>query len=225
MAHKDWMPSREQDLVDLQNKWLDGLASPVYKSQFGWNEAEITAASTAITKFHGARNAYANDNSTGNRISKDEAKVVSVDAMRTFANTSIRFNQKMSGEYKNIFGVDEKDMTYTSHEAPKEQPSLQVENTRVRFQHQLRALNQETGATGKPADAYGVRYSWQVSAAPGERPAKGEDLPKTKFSRKTTITITHTEAEKGKAVYYAACYENAKGESGPWSLIEEAIIG
>jgi hypothetical protein len=32
----------------LPKKWLDGLASPVYKSQFGWNEAEITAASTGI---------------------------------------------------------------------------------------------------------------------------------------------------------------------------------
>ena len=32
------------------------------------------------------------------------------------------------------------------------------------------------------------------------------------------------EAERGKKVFYAACYENAKGEAGPWSDIIEAVI-
>jgi hypothetical protein len=31
----------------------------------------------------------------------------------------------------------------------------------------------------------------------GDRPVSGADLGKTKFSRKTTLTVTHTEADKG----------------------------
>jgi hypothetical protein len=37
--------------------------------------------------------------------------------------------------------------------------------------------------------------------------------------------ITHTEAAKGETVYYATCYENAKGDTGPWSPIVEAVNG
>jgi hypothetical protein len=35
----------------------------------------------------------------------------------------------------------------------------------------------------------------------GEKPAEGTDLPKTKFSRKTSLVIVHTEADKGKTAY------------------------
>jgi hypothetical protein len=44
--------------------------------------------------------------------------------------------------------------------------------------------------------------------------ATGAALPKTKFSRKTTLVIAHTEADKAQTAYYATCYENGKGEQG-----------
>jgi hypothetical protein len=97
-----------------------------------------------------------------------------------------------------------------------------VENTRNRFEHQIKALNRETNGTAKPADAYGVHYGWQIG---GKKPVSAEELPKGKFSRKTSIIVTYTEADKGKPAYYASCYENSKGENGPWSPIEEAFIG
>ncbi|MDR2910759.1 MAG: hypothetical protein LBV47_05280 [Bacteroidales bacterium] len=49
----------------------------------------------------------------------------------------------------------------------------------------------------------------------GERPASGEELTKSRFSRKTSAMVTYTEVESGMAVYYAACYENSRGEAGP----------
>jgi hypothetical protein len=36
--------------------------------------------------------------------------------------------------------------------------------------------------------------------------------------------VTHTETDKAKTAYYATCYENSKGEQGPWSPITEAVI-
>jgi hypothetical protein len=44
-----------------------------------------------------------------------------------------------------------------------------------------------------------VRYGWQVG---GEKPAKGEALPKSKFTRKTVHIVVHTEADKGKREAY-----------------------
>ena len=78
------------------------------------------------------------------------------------------------------------------------------------------------GGSGKPADAYGVRYALQVG---GERPPSGGDLPKTRFSRKTSCVVAHTEEDKGKTAWDSTCYENSKGEQGIWSPVVEAVIG
>jgi hypothetical protein len=215
-----WLPGREQDLIDLMKKWADVLADAADQTAFGWDAADCGAVTGAITAFFTARGAYENDNSTKNRMAKDEAKKSATEAMRDFANTSIRFNKKMKGEDKAFLGIHA-DSTPTAHPAPVSQPDADVLPTTNHYEHKVRALNHATGDTAKPADAYGVRYAWQVG---GEKPATGADLHKTKFSRKASLEIVHTEADKGKTAYYAVCYENGKGDTGPWSPIVEAFI-
>ncbi|GHU99886.1 hypothetical protein FACS189483_09590 [Spirochaetia bacterium] len=97
-----------------------------------------------------------------------------------------------------------------------------VDNTPNHFEHRLRALNRGRNDASKPDDAYGVRYAWQVG---GEKPATGADLPKSKFSRNTSHVVTLTEADKAKTAYYATCYENGKGDTGPWSPVVDTVIG
>jgi hypothetical protein len=222
MARSDWIPAREQDLVDLAEKWKAGLSDAAQITAFGWDSAECARVVGKITVFLTARTTYETDNSTGNRIAKDEAKGEMVDAMRDFANASIRFNKKMSESDKQVYGIYPADTTPTHHGTPASQPGTEVENTRNHFEHKVRAINHERGDHTKPADAYGVRYAWQVG---GEKPASGEDLPKSQFSRKTSHVVTHTEADKGMAAYYSTCYENGKGNRGTWSPVVEAIIG
>ncbi|MDR2178114.1 MAG: hypothetical protein LBP20_08775 [Treponema sp.] len=222
MAHSDWIPTREQDLVDLAGKWKAVLSDPAKQTAYGWDAAECAAVTAKIDTFFTARSAYEANNSTANRIAKDEAKGEMIDAMRDFANTAIRFNKRIPEEVKNGLGIHQADTTPTTHAPPTSQPEAVVENTVNHFEHKIRALNRGRNDSSKPADAYGVRYAWQVG---GERPAKGEDLPKSKFSRKTSHVVTHTEADKAQTAYYAACYENSKGDEGPWSPIVEAVIG
>lgn len=222
MAHSDWVPTREQDLVDLIGIWLIILADTAKVTAFGWVETEVTAVSGALNAFLTARAAYLSDNSSTNRLAKDETKEDAIDAMRDFANSSIRFNKRMDDETKERMGIHPKDTTITHHNPPSSQPDTVVENTVNHFEHRVRALNHATGHAAKPADAYGVRYAWQVG---GDRLASGEDLPKSRFNRRPTQVIVHTEADKGKTVYYATCYENDKGDMGKWSPVEGAIIG
>jgi hypothetical protein len=222
MPGGDWIPTREQDLVDLCEKWKTVLEDPAKATAYGWVQTEVTEVLGKITAFLTARGAYEADNSTAKRIAKDEAKEEAVDAMRDFANSSVRFNKNMDDAAKLDMGIHPKDTTQTAHGTPASQPDTVVENTVNHYEHRLRALNHTTGSTSKPADAYGVRYAWQVG---GDRPASGDDLPKSKFSRKTTLIIAHTEADKAKTAYYATCYENGKGDMGKWSPIEEAVIG
>ena len=222
MPSSDWVPTREQDLVDLAERWKAGLSDAAKITAFGWEQTECAEVAAKITAFLTARTAYETDNSTGNRIAKDEAKGETVDAMREFANSAIRFNKHMHDEDKLVYGIHPKDTTPTSHGAPGSQPGTEAENTRNHYEHLIRAINTERGDHSKPADAYGVRYAWQAG---GEKPASGADLPKSKFSRKTSHVVQHTEADKSKTAFYSTCYENSKGETGPWSPVVEAVIG
>jgi hypothetical protein len=53
-----------------------------------------------------------------------------VDAMREFANSSIRFNKQMHDEDKLVYGIHPKDTTPTTHGTPGSQPGTEVENSR-----------------------------------------------------------------------------------------------
>ncbi|MHB9293667.1 hypothetical protein Holit_02794 [Hollandina sp. SP2] len=223
IAHNDWIPGREQDFVDLCQRWKPELEDPSKAAAYGWDQTEVTAVLAPINGFLTARTAYEADNSTAKRIAKDDTKDEAVDGMRDFANTSIRFNKKITDPQKMVFGIHPKDPTQRIHGIPASQPDTVVENTVNHFEHRVRALNHETGGASKPADAYGVRYAWQVG---GEKPASGGAIRgQTKFSRKTNLVVTHTEADKAKTCYYSCCYENRRGEQGSWSPVEEGIIG
>jgi hypothetical protein len=222
MPNKDWIPRKEQDLVDLMGKWDLWLADTDKKTAFGWDTPTCAQVVLKIGAFLNARNEYQANDSSVNLLAKDEAKEEAVDYIRDFANSSIRYNKKMTDSDKLFLGIHPKDPTHTPHPAPTSQPETVVENTTNHYEHRLTALHHETRTASKPDDAYGVRYAWQVG---GEKPASGADLPHSKFSRKTSIVITHSEADKSKTAYYAACYENSKGDQGTWSPVEEAVIG
>ncbi|MDR2516695.1 MAG: hypothetical protein LBC88_04855, partial [Spirochaetaceae bacterium] len=74
MPGGDWIPTREQDLVDLSQKWAAALADTAKIAAFGWDPAECTAVLGKINAFLTARTAYEADNSTAKRLAKDEAK-------------------------------------------------------------------------------------------------------------------------------------------------------
>ncbi|MDR0636901.1 MAG: hypothetical protein LBF87_07465 [Treponema sp.] len=221
MKSQDWVPKREQSFVDLCLKWVMVLADAIKIAAFGWDQTEVTATLDKVNGFLTARNAYEADNSTTKRLAKDEAKKEAINAIRNFANSSIRFNKKMDDTDKLFLGIYPKDATPTRHNPPTSQPITVVENSVNHFEHKVKAVSHANGDTTKPEDAYGVRYAWQVG---GVKPASGADLSKVKFSRKPTLVVTHTEADKGQAAYYASCYENSRGEAGPWSPVEEAFI-
>jgi hypothetical protein len=219
----DWISKREQDLVDLCLQWAAILADPAKIAAYGWDAAECARVLGLINAFLAARTAHEADKSPVKRLVKDEAKGEAIDGMRDFANSAVRYNKKMDDAAKLALGIHPRDTTPTAHGTPVSRPGTEVENTGSHFEHRVWATNTERMDHSKPADAYGVRYAWQIG---GERPTSGGDIKgKTKFSRKTALLVQHDEADKGKTAYYSSCYENSKGDAGPWSPVVEAVIG
>jgi hypothetical protein len=219
---RDWVPGNEHKLIAMCRKWEGVLGSEERRTEYKWDAGLCLEAHGKIVVYLDASDAYTESDSTINRMARNRAKVDVITAMRTFATTSVRNNPFMSVAAREYLGVRTPDTTPTVHARPTSMPHIVVVPTGVPLQHHVRALTPGNKGKGKPTGVHGVRFVWQVG---GERPKSGSDILRGQFSRKPEIVVINNETDRGQPVYYSACYENTKGETGPWAFVTEAYIG
>jgi hypothetical protein len=73
----------------------------------------------------------------------------------------------------------------------------------------------------KPKGQHGAEIRWAILSAP---PTKIDDLTNSSFDTRTPLTLEFGEEQRGETVYFCLRWENNRGEKGPWSKIENAII-
>lgn len=144
---------------------------------------------------------------------KNETRDTVKKTMRQFVQEYLRHNHRVSDEDLDRMGLPVYDKKLTSRPRPESRATLSARASNSR-QHILFALSQQTGKKTKPADAYIVKYVWEIRDT---APTSPDELRHAFFSRRTTHIFDYDEADRGKKVYYAVRYENAKGEEGPWS--------
>jgi hypothetical protein len=76
-------------------------------------------------------------------------------------------------------------------------------------------------SVAKPHGVHGVEIGWAILATP---PTSYSDLAKSAFDTATPYTFTFDIPDAGKTIYIALRWENSRGEKGPWSDIQSAII-
>jgi hypothetical protein len=73
----------------------------------------------------------------------------------------------------------------------------------------------------KPYGTNGAVIAYAVLNAP---PTNPDALTHTVLATRTPHILEFTEEERGKTVYVTICWQNEKGQRGPWSEIESAIV-
>jgi hypothetical protein len=73
----------------------------------------------------------------------------------------------------------------------------------------------------KPAGQHGAEIRWAILDSP---PTQLDDLTHSSFDTHTPFTLQFDENQRGKTVYFCLCWENTRGEKGPWSEIVKAIV-
>jgi hypothetical protein len=151
------LPRKKSEFVELCKKWVAGLSNSAVITAFGWLPAYVTAVLTAIEAFLLAHNAYQEDNSTKNRIAKDNAMKTAQNAMRGFANTSIRYNKLMTEEQKWEYGVPTADPTPTPTPTPKPTTVPEAESdTSVIRQITIHFWDKGSKSRAKPQGIHGA---------------------------------------------------------------------
>lgn len=117
-------------------------------------------------------------------------------------------------------GLHVRDTTHSSIPVPKTRPEIDIDVLDFR---RLKVIFHDMGSD-KKAKPYGINGAIIAYAILDAVPTDIALLTRSVLATRTPHTLEFTEAERGKTVYVAICWQNEKGEKGPWSEIESAIV-
>jgi hypothetical protein len=217
----DWLPDKEQDLLELLKHWNAWLGDTAKQTAFEWGAAECGEVLAKIGDFENARTEHQDTRTHGKWLTKIEKKKALFAAMRAFANSSVRFNGKMTAEDKLYLGIRPHDKVPTQHPKPNIQPETDAAPVGSR-KHGVTAINPETKSKKKPPLVKGVAFASRLRL-PDEPRAEAENMPSI-FQAETTRNFFWKEADIGKVADYATAYENEGYVRGPWSNVVSVIV-
>jgi hypothetical protein len=73
----------------------------------------------------------------------------------------------------------------------------------------------------KPKGVHNAEIKWLISTTPI---ISIEDLHNTSICTRSPLTLEFDGNNRGQYLYFAICWVNTRGEKGPWSIIQHAII-
>jgi hypothetical protein len=73
----------------------------------------------------------------------------------------------------------------------------------------------------KPPEAHGIEICWAVL---DHTPTNWSELVHSSFDTATPFQLPFEGDQRGRRIYFAGRWENTRGEKGPWSDIQDAII-
>jgi hypothetical protein len=81
--------------------------------------------------------------------------------------------------------------------------------------------NTDSLRKARPHGQRGMVIRWMIRDT---EPAQIEDLINVGFDSRSPFVLEFDEPNRGKKVYFCMCWENTRGEKGPWGKIFSAII-
>ncbi|MDR2120815.1 MAG: hypothetical protein LBP64_08070 [Tannerella sp.] len=218
MTRKDYLSRKDSELVI----WGDNFVNLANTNATAWGipKDEITALQTAQTEFKTLQ-------AKADSPAKTSIIVAEKNASRKRLVTKIRAmvdfrmkNPVITDAQRIALGLHVQDKTHTPIPAPHASPALRLT---VQALRRISAEFRDPSIAGK-AKPYGVNGAVIVYAVLAAPPANPDALAHSVLATRTPHTLEFAEEERGKTVYVAACWQNEKGQKGPWSEIESAII-
>jgi hypothetical protein len=226
----DYLFSIQKD-TDMKHMKDDELRvwAESFLTQCETNKDEWGIPADAIAGPRASCNAYTaaldiaqapNTRSKAATVAKNEAKKALNHALDVFIAKHIENNDAITKAILLQLGLTVKDTIRTPIPEPKDYPEFFI---RVK---DIRALDihfKPIGSASKarPYGYNGAVISYAVLDTP---PVNEKELTRSLLATKTPYTLFFTEAERGKHVYISLVWQNEKGEKGPPSQIEAAII-
>jgi hypothetical protein len=150
---------------------------------------------------------------------KDDRKMLET-SLRTFVNQHIRYNPAVTHSDLTNMGLPIPDPTHTPVPPPSSIPEAEVKTPHPMVV-EIHFHDEGSAKRGKPEGVQGAKIVYALLDAP---PATEEELTLSAFDPRSPFTLTFEENQRGKSLYFALHWENAKGQAGPWSVIQKASV-
>jgi hypothetical protein len=215
---RDYLPQKDSELV----AWGDNFVSQLSAHYTEWEipSTDVTELQADLDHFTSLHDQA--DSPAKNEIivtEKNAARKLFKDKVRGLVNFRLR-NPVITDAQRVAMGLHVRDTTPSKIPAPTTRPELDIDVLDVRrLQLRFHDMGKQTNA--RP---YGVNGAVAAYAVRDTPPTSINDLTRTALATHTPFTLEFTEEERGKTVYVALCWQNERGERGPWSEIESTFI-
>jgi hypothetical protein len=214
----DYIPHKDSELVPWSANFVAGVTA---------NASAWGIPPNEVADLQAAHDSFATLQVQADSPAKNAIIVAEKNAARGVLDGKIR--GLVSFRLQNPIITDAQRIALGLHVRDKKQSTISVPPTRPEMDidvldyRRLKILFHDMGHDNK-AKPYGVNGAVIAYAVLDAPPANPDALTRTVLATRTPHVLEFTEEERGKTVYVAICWQNEKGQKGPWSEIENAIV-
>ncbi|MDR2811286.1 MAG: hypothetical protein LBB84_12165 [Tannerellaceae bacterium] len=214
----DYIPEKDSALA----LWSANFTAGVAANAATWSipESEVIALKTAEAAFiELEKQAYGPTRNSVIVSEKNAARKTLEGEIRRLTGFRLK-NPIITNADRIELGLHVRNTKPSNIPAPKSHPEFSIDLLDFR-RLKIRYKNMDSESRAKPYGVNGAVIAYDVLDVPPVRPTA---LSRTLLATRTPHTLEFVEEERGKTVYVAVCWQNEKGEKGPWSRIERAIV-
>jgi hypothetical protein len=152
----------------------------------------------------------------------DARKLLETDLRQAIAEY-LTHNHLLTDGDRQLLGLPVHKTTHTPVPTPAGKTDFSIEpmgGSRLVIHYHAHDEEREA-KNAKPFGVHGVEIAWAVLDTP---PASYADLAHSTFDTRSPYTFQFDLSDAGKRFYCCLRWENTRGEKGPWSEIQSAII-
>ncbi|GHU28183.1 hypothetical protein FACS1894172_06310 [Spirochaetia bacterium] len=215
----DYIPSREAEFL----KWVQNISSLCTANKVLWNfpDAELTEFSNTVAEFAAIyATAIGPTASKADILEKNKKKAVLKERVRKFKRRFIDPSIVITDPDRERLKLPITDKKPTPVPPPSTVPDMKFSLPGPR-RVDLHFKDFGSDRRAKPKGAIGAVIKYAIlPTAPVNQSQLGNSL----FTGKSPYHFEFLEEDRSKTVYFAICWQNGKGDQGPWSEIQKAII-
>jgi hypothetical protein len=214
----DYIPHKDSELVAWSANFIAQIVANAPTWEIPSNEVnDLQTANDAFVELHAQADSPAKSSIIV--AEKNAAREVLVGKIRNLAGFRLK-NPIITDAQRVALGLHIHDTTPTHIPVPTTRPEINIDVVDFR---RLKVLFHDMNSNSK-AKPYGINGAVIAYAVLDTPPADPNVLNRIALATRTPHVLEFTEEERGKRVYFAICWQNERGQRGPWSEIESAIV-
>jgi hypothetical protein len=221
MSYSDFLPRKDRDFLSWTTSFLKYLFSILMHILF---PNDVYQELVTLRDDFAQKLETAEEPATRTKLTvqaKKTARKTLEKRLRQVVKEYLTFNHEVTDEDRDGLGLPIYKETRTPTPVAITYPDFDIDSSTIR-RLTIHFYDQgQKKSKAKPAGQHGAEIRWVISDTPV---VDVKDLTHSAFDTRTPFTLEFEGHERGKTVYFCLCWENTRGEKGPWSEIQSAII-